>query len=88
EAARANVGYPFWVAKSLMLLSDIQFNAGDLMNARAIMEAITENFTGDEVIMKEASEKLEKIKQAEENQSRIKPQGGDTLELQLNPKKD
>ena len=88
ESARANVGYPFWVAKPLILLSDIQFNAGDLMNARAVMEAITENFTGDEVIMKEATEKLEKIKQEEENQSRIKPQGGDTLELQQNPKKD
>ena len=88
ESARANVGYPFWVAKSLMLLSDIQFNAGDLLNARAIMEAITENFQGDEVIMKEATEKLERIKKEEEAQSRIKPQGGDTLELQQNQKKD
>lgn len=88
ESARANVGYPFWVAKSLMLLSDIQFKAGDLLNARAIMEAITENFSGDEVIMKEAKEKLEKIKKAEEQQSRIKPQGGDTLELQAHPKND
>jgi len=88
EAARANVGYPFWVAKPLILLSDIQFNAGDLMNARAVMEAITENFTGDKIIMKEATEKLEKIKKEEENQSRIKPPSGDTLELQQNPKKD
>ncbi len=88
EAARANVGYPFWVAKSLLLLSDIQFAAGDLLNARAIVEAIIENFDGDEVIMKEATEKLEKIKQEEENVSRIKPQSGDTLELQQNPKKD
>lgn len=88
EAARTNVGYPFWVAKSLLLLSDIQFAAGDLLNARAIVEAIIENFNGDDVIMKEATEKLEKIKQEEENVSRIKPQGGDTLELQHNPKKE
>lgn len=88
EAARANVGYAFWVAKSLMLLSDIQFKAGDLLNARAVLEAITENFSGDEVIMKDALEKLEKIKKAEEQQSRIKPQGGDTLELQTHPKND
>jgi len=88
EAARANVGYPFWVAKPLILLSDIQFNAGDLMNARAVMEAITENFTGDKIIMKEATEKLEKIKKEEEKESRIKPPSGDTLELQQNPKKD
>jgi tetratricopeptide (TPR) repeat protein len=88
EAARTNVGYPFWVAKSLLLLSDIQFAAGDLLNARAIVEAITENFQGDEVIMTEATAKLEKIKVEEEKQNRIKPQGGDTLELQQNPKND
>ena len=88
EAARTNVGYPFWVAKSLLLLSDIQFAAGDLLNARAIVEAITENFQGDEVIMTEAAAKLEKIKEEEERLSRIKPQSGDTLEMQQNPKKD
>ena len=88
ESARANVGYPFWVAKSLLLLADVQFAAGDLLNARAVTEAIIENFEGDEVIMKEATEKLEKIKQEEENVSRIKPQSGDTLELQPNPKKE
>ncbi len=87
EAARANVGYPFWVAKSLILLSDIKFSQGDLLNARAILEAILENFKGDEMIMKEASEKLDKVKAQEENKSRIKPIGSDTLELQ-NPHKD
>jgi len=86
EAARANVGYPFWVAKSLILLSDIQFKSGDLLNARAILEAIIENFQGDETIMKEATQKLERVKKEEENQSRIKPSGSDTLELQKPPK--
>ena len=87
EAARANVGYPFWVAKSLLLLSDIQYKAGDLLNARAILEAIVENFKGDETIMKEANAKLEKVKSAEDNQSRIKPMSSDTLEMQMNPHK-
>src|SRR4030095_2738111 len=86
EAARANVGFPFWVAKSLLLLSDIKFNQGDLLNARAILEAILENFQGDETIMKEANEKLDKVKKEEENQSRIKPATSDTLELQKPPK--
>lgn len=88
EAARTNVGYPYWVAKSLLLLSDIQFKKDDLLNARAILEAITENFQGDEKIMSEATKKLEIIKAEEERQSRIKPQGGNTLELQEDPKKD
>lgn len=88
EAARANVGYPFWVAKSLLLLSDIQFAAGDLLNARAIAEAITENFQGDDVIMAEARLKLEKIMAEEVKQSRIKPIGSDTLDMQQNPKNE
>ncbi len=88
EAARANVGYPFWVAKSLLLLSDIQFSAGDLLNARAILEAITENFYENKEIMKEATEKLSLVKREEERVSRIKPEGGDILEMQPNPKED
>ncbi len=88
ESARSNVGYPFWVAKSLILLSDIQFKNGDLLNAKAIIEAIIENFQGDDIIMNEATERLAKIKLAEQNQSRIKEESSDTLELQVTPKKD
>jgi tetratricopeptide (TPR) repeat protein len=88
EAARANVGYPFWVAKSLMLLSDILFKQGDMLNAGAILEAIVENFQGDEEILKEATAKLVRVKKAEEDESRIKTSSSDTLELIPNPKKD
>jgi TolA-binding protein len=88
EAARTNVGYPFWVAKSLMLLADIQLRQGDLLNAGAILEAIIENFQGDEVIITEANEKLAAVRKAEANESRIKPAATDTLELQVTPKKE
>lgn len=88
EAARANVGYPYWVAKSLMLLSDLQFKKGDLLNAGAILEAIIENFQGDDTIVNEATEKLAAVRKAEANESRIKPASTDTLEMQVNPKKD
>ena len=85
ESARANVGYPFWVAKSLLLLSDIHFRKDDLLNAKAIVEAILENFQGDETIVKEASIRLDLITEAEKNQSRIRKDND--LELQ-DPKKD
>lgn len=88
ESAKANVGYPFWVAKSLILLSDILFAKSDLLNARAIIEAILENFQGDAEIVKEATEKLEKIKMAEAGQNRIKETDSDELEMQVNPKRD
>ncbi len=87
EAARSNVGYPFWVAKSLILLSDVQFSKGDLLNARAIIEAIIENFQGDDTIIREATQKLDRIKKEEDNQNRVKPSTGDTLEM-TEPKKD
>ena len=88
EAARANAGYPTWVARALMLLSDMRFTANDLLNARAILEAIVENFTTDETIRTEAEKKLALVKAEEDRQSRIKPDGGETLDLQPNPKKD
>ena len=85
ESARANVGYPFWVAKSLLLLSDIHFRKDDLLNAKAIVEAILENFQGDEANVKEANIRLGHITEAEKNQSRIKKDND--LDLQ-DPKKD
>ena len=88
EAAKANVGYPYWVAKSLILLSDLHFRTGDLLNAKAIIEAILENFKGDEAIVKEATEKLQTIHAAEKGQSRIKDPNNDELELHEKPKKD
>ncbi|MDQ3015945.1 MAG: tetratricopeptide repeat protein, partial [Bacteroidota bacterium] len=87
ESARTNVGYPVWVARSLILLSDVQFAKGDLLNARAIIEAIIENFQGDAAIIREATQRLERIKKEEENQNRVKPSNGDTLEM-TEPKKD
>jgi tetratricopeptide (TPR) repeat protein len=81
-AAKANVGYPFWVAKSLILLSDIKFDSGDLLNARAILEAILENFQDDESITTETRIRLDKVKTAELNQSRIKTSNPDSLEMQ------
>jgi TolA-binding protein len=88
EAARTNVGYPFWVAKSLILLSDIHFQQQDLLNARAILEAVIENMEGEEAIQKEAEERLDRVKTAEQNQSRLKSGSADTLELITPTKKD
>jgi len=88
EAARANAGYPVWVARALMLVSDLRSDANDLLNARAILEAILENFTGDAAVRSEAEARLEKVKTEEQRQSRVKPEGGELLDLQPNPKKD
>lgn len=82
EANEKNSNYPFWIAKSILLLSDIYIDRNDLLNARAAAEAVVENFKTDEDLVKEANTRLEKIKQKEIEGNRIKLDNPDgTLEL-------
>ena len=67
-----NSAYPTWVAKGLLLLSDIYIKNGDLFNARAATEAVVENFSSDKTLLAEANKKLLSIKTLEKDQSRIK----------------
>lgn len=66
EWARAvmseSAAYADYVARSLILLSDIYLQAGDLINARAALEVVIENYDGDDQrITKEAELKLEEV---------------------------
>jgi TolA-binding protein len=63
--------YPFWVAKSVILLSDIFAIQGDLYNARAALEALLENYKGDPQLIRLAQEKLDQINEKIEKGSRI-----------------
>ncbi len=69
--------YPFWIARSLLLLSEIYMAKDDLYNARAATEAVIENFTEDEAVLLKANEKLEQIKIREEVKSRLLPKDND-----------
>ena len=81
-ANESNKNYPTWIAKSILLLSDIYVLKGDLLNARAAVEAIIENFSSDESLLKEAKTKLEIIELKESESNRIKTKNVDgTLEL-------
>ena len=72
NANEKNSAYPSWVARGLLLLSDIYIKNGDLFNARAATEAVVENFSSDNTLLTEANKKLQKIKSLESEQSRIK----------------
>lgn len=77
-----NSNYPFWIAKSILLLSDIYIQRDDLLNARAAAEAVVENFKDDENLVIEANAKLAEISQKEIEGNRIKIENPDgTLEL-------
>jgi len=65
DAYKESSAYPYWVAKSLILLSDILVKEGDVFNAKAALEAVIENFGESEEILEEANTKLNKIKELE-----------------------
>ncbi len=73
---KTSKNYETWVAKGLMLLSDISFEQGDLFNARAALETLLENYKSDKnpEILSEAREKLELIAELESEESRIIPE--------------
>lgn len=86
-ANEKNGNYPFWIAKSLILLSDIYYQKDDLLNARAAIEAVLENFTEDKTIVQTANEKLNRIKVKEAENNRIK-NNNEPFDLQKKTKND
>lgn len=75
EANRESSGYPDWVAKSVILLSDILRDKGDVYNARAALEALLENYNDDPAIVQEAQQKLTRIQNEIDQQSNLSPTG-------------
>jgi TolA-binding protein len=60
-ANRESSGYPYWVAKCVILLSDIFVEQGDLYNARAALEALLDNYSEDAQLVAEAQQKLTRV---------------------------
>ncbi|MEE9438821.1 MAG: tetratricopeptide repeat protein [Saprospiraceae bacterium] len=82
KANRNNNNYPYWIAKGILLLSDIHVKNNDLLNARAAVEAVLENFKSDDDIVKQANTKMNYISELESGNNRIKNQNADgSLEL-------
>ena len=61
NANQESSNYPYWVAKTIILLSDVLKAKGDLYNARAALEALLENYKGDAQLIAEAQQKLQVI---------------------------
>jgi tetratricopeptide (TPR) repeat protein len=83
NANRESAAYPYWVAKSIILLSDILAEKGDLFNARAALDALLNNYTGDQDLIDEARRKLAAINAQIDRGSRLDTsRGGGVLEMQ------
>lgn len=78
---RQSANYPVWVARSLILLSDIFVAREEYFSAKAPLEALLEHFKDDEDIRLEARNKLEKIQAIEASESRIEQDTGKYLKL-------
>ena len=75
-------GYSFWIAKNLLLIADIYLSRDEVLNARAAVEAVLENFTEDSKITALAEAKLKAVNDKAEELNRIKaPPTDGTLEL-------
>lgn len=83
NANKESASYPFWVAKSLLLYSDILVEKGDFFNAAAALEAVIDNFKEDQTISNEAQAKLKQLELRKKETNRIyDPSQLDQLELQ------
>lgn len=58
QCIQENGDFPFWIAKCFILLSDIYADQGNPFSARAVLELLIENYSGDENLIKEAKAKL------------------------------
>ncbi|MBU6342884.1 MAG: tetratricopeptide repeat protein, partial [Bacteroidetes bacterium] len=62
EANKASAGYDDWIALNLILLSDVYADQGDKNSASAALEAVLENYNGqNETIKNTAKQKYNKL---------------------------
>ncbi len=64
--------YPQWVARSIILYGEIYLSKNDVFNARAALEAVIENFSDNEGIVRDAQNILAKVEAKEQELNRIK----------------
>ncbi|MFK7799559.1 MAG: tetratricopeptide repeat protein [Aureispira sp.] len=69
---KALSGYPYWLVKSFILLADVYAEQDNLFQAKATLQSIVDNYNGDQALIDEAKRKLQKVKDAERNSSKLK----------------
>ncbi|MBL7805605.1 MAG: tetratricopeptide repeat protein [Saprospiraceae bacterium] len=62
NANQASAGYDDWIARNLILLSDVYYEQGDKNSAAAALEVVIENYSGeDESIKSTARQKYDRL---------------------------
>lgn len=65
-------GHPYWLVKSFILLADIYGEQDNLFQAKATLQSIVDNYDGDQELLNEAKQKLQRVIEAEQSNSKIK----------------
>lgn len=71
NANKESSAHPYWVAKSVLLLAEVFAEQGNLINARATLEALLENFTDDQEIISQAQRRLGEINRIIDQSSKL-----------------
>jgi len=71
EMNRTASDYPYWVAKAVILLSDIFAEQNDLFNAKAVLEALLKNYDEDPELVEIAKAKLQKLEERLQQESKL-----------------
>lgn len=82
SANRANGAFTYWLAKGVILLSDILVAEGDYFNAQAALESLLENYSDDQDLITIGKAKLDLIK--EKNSENILEEDKQKLEFDNN----
>ena len=81
RANQASAGYDDWIARNLILLSDIYAEQGDKNSASAALEAVLENYKGDPKILAEARDKHNRLNGINPNLQPRQPSGVKGIDL-------
>ena len=80
EANKASAGYDDWIARNLILLSDVYADQGDKISAQAALESVIENYTGqDTSILDTARQKYARLTGNKSNITTPNGKGNKTL---------
>lgn len=81
-ANKNSAGYDDWIARNLILLSDVYLDQGDKNSASAALEAVLDNYNGSDAgIMNTARQKYAKLGNTEPKPNNTQEKGGNFLDL-------
>lgn len=80
EANKASAGFDDWIARNLILLSDVYADQGDKISAQAALELVLDNYAGkDPSILETARQKYSRVGGNRSNNNNASEKGGRTL---------